>query len=98
MTVEWFNKRPGKLATQTQLDGSYATLLPITVPSVVRLPAELGGAIASVLYVDKRECPRCDNVHERWHLDAAVEGDEGNHVTVIECPAFSQFLWGYAPS
>jgi hypothetical protein len=98
MTTEWFNKRPGKPAVQVQPDGSYATLLPITVPSVVRLPAELGGSITNVLYVDKRECPRCEGVHERWHLDAAVEGDDGNHVTVIECPAFGQFLWGYAPS
>ena len=98
MTIEWFDKKPGEPAVQRSPDNStvVASLYPIkTVPTVVRLPADLGGQIADVLVVDHKECPLdgCDQVHARWHLDAEVEG--GAHVTVIECSTFGQYLWGY---
>ena len=96
MTIEWFSKKPGEPAVQRSPDSTVvASLYPITtVPTVVRLPADLGGHVVRVLSVDHTRCPLdgCDIMHARWHLDAEVEG--GRHITVTECETAGQYLWG----
>lgn len=66
-----------------------------TVPDVVRLPPDLGGAVAKVVHVDRHECPDCECEHDRWHLDAVAKG--GGHIAVIECPVFGKYLWLRVP-
>jgi len=93
--MDWFEKKPGRLAVSMQGDGSVVQLFPMTtVPDIVRLPSDFGGGIVKVLRVDQRECPECENVHDYWHLDK-VTGE--GHLAVIECPLFGKYLWVSIP-
>jgi hypothetical protein len=84
--LAWFTKEPGRPANPTGWYGSLST----TTPTVVRLPPDLGGEVSRVVGTDRCTCPDCGCEHDRWHLEAKVEG---GHVAVVECPVFGKYLW-----
>jgi hypothetical protein len=90
--MDWFDKKPGQPGIARLNDGAVATLLPVSVvPTVVRLPPSLGGTVSRIVSTDTIDCPECGNPHNRWHLDHEV--NDGQHVTVVECPTFGQYFW-----
>lgn len=89
--LTWYSKEPGSPVGKTLEDGVMMIQPMTTVPEVIRLPPDLGGAIVNVTQVDQRTCPDCGNTHDCWHLDAKT--DDGGDLAVIECPVFGKYLW-----
>lgn len=65
--TEWFERRPGDLASQGTDDPSLV-LVGDGVPDWVRLPAELGGGQVKVLGHHTAPCPMCKSQHPVRHL------------------------------
>ncbi len=62
----WLNRDADGVAQDEH--GNYVLILP-NVPDYVRLPSELGGAVANVTHITHDNCPRCNSTCQHVHLD-----------------------------